>query len=79
MGQQTAFAGSRGELALRQPQNKHIVRVVQPHFASTSQHHGVQRLGDVSQIRSAEQQAEQVLVLRHRDGLFPQQAGHLVE
>ena len=33
----------------------------------------------MSQIRSAEQQAEQVLVLRHRDGLFPQQAGHLVE
>ena len=79
VGQQARLARGGGELAFRQPQHKDVIGCVEPHLACAGQHHGVQRLGDVAQIGRAQQQAKQVFVLRHGDGLLSQQAGHLVE
>ena len=79
VGQQPRLAGGRGELALGQPQHENVIGLVQPHLARAGQHHGVQRLWDVAEVRRAEQQPEQILVLAHGHGLFAQQLRHLVQ
>ena len=79
MGQQAAFCGGTGKFPLRKPQHEYIVRRIQTHFTGACQHHRVQRLRDVPQIRGAQQQAEKILVLRHGDALTAQQPRHLVQ
>ena len=79
MGQQAAFRRGTGKFSLRKPQHKYIIRRIQTHFTGACQHHRVQRLRDVPQIRRAQQQAEKILVLRHSDALTAQQPRHLVQ
>ena len=79
MGQKPRLPRRGGELPFRCAQHKDVVGAVQPHLAGRRQHDGVQRLGDVPQVRAAQQQREQFGVLVGGDGLLPQQAGHLVQ
>ena len=79
MGQEARLAGRGGKLALGESQHKDVVRRIEAHLARAGQHHSVQRLGDVAEVRGAQQQAEQLLVLGDGDALTTQQAGHLVQ
>ena len=72
-------AGRGGEFALGEAQHKDIVRCVKAHLACAGHHHGVQRLGDVAEIRRAQQQPKQLLVLGDGDALAAQQTCHLVQ
>ena len=79
VGQQAGLARGGGEFPFRHPQHKDIVGGVQPHLARRGQHHCVQGLGDVAQVRGPQQQPKQLGVLRRGDGFLPQQLGHLVQ
>ena len=79
VGKQTALGGCPGELPFRKPQHEHIIRRIQTHLAGAGQHHGVQRLRDVPQIRRAQQQAEQLFVFRNGHALTAQQMRHFVQ
>ena len=79
VGQKALVAGRLGELALQKAHHKHGVGLGQAHTACRRHNDAVKALGDVSHVRSAQQQREQLGVVRGGKDLIPQQPRQLVQ
>ena len=79
VGQKALVAGRLGELALQKAHHKHGVGLGQAHTARRRHNDAVEALGDVPHVRSAQQQREQLGVVRGGKDLIPQQPRQLVQ
>ena len=79
VGQKALVAGRLGELALQKADHKHGVGLGQAHTARRRHNDAVEALGDVPHVRSAQQQREQLGVVRGGKDLIPQQPRQLVQ
>ena len=80
MGQKAGVTGCLGELPFRKPEHKNRLGFGQTHPAGRGKDYTVHALRNMAQIRCAEQEGEQVIVLCGRYRVIPgEQANHLVK
>ena len=79
VGQKSLVPGCFGELPLRQADHKHCIGFGQTHTARRGQNDTVQALGNMSHIGGAQQQREQLCIIRRGQNLVTQQLSQLIE